>query len=245
MKAISFSTLTKWALPGCLIIMLVTGCQTRSISDSGYRSGRYGGSRLYHGELSEFDVLGIQRGKPVTDEEIGAALNSASPVRLRKGAAVLLIQSGAMIPDDPMVSELNRSFNIVPFSGVPERDNRPDQSYDRALRLAAAKGGCEYMVCYWGLLESAEEPLPGKAVSWLPIYGGVVPDQAQMMRIRLKMAIVDVRTGNWSMFMPTAFEDRAISGRYRREKSDQDQVQKLKMMGYLTAADDLLKQHAN
>ena len=80
-----------------------------------------------------------------------------------------------------------------------------------------------------------------RTVSWVPIVGWALPDQRQRMRIRLKMAVVDVRSGHWEMFSPEAFEDSAFSGRVGREGADQAQVWALKDKAYVVAADDLVK----
>ncbi|MSU56969.1 MAG: aminopeptidase [Pedosphaera sp.] len=234
-------------------LVLLTGCQTRSISNSGYRGGAYYGGSLYHGELNEFDVLGVDRDHSITDSDIAKALDTPTRVKLRRGNAILLIQSGAMIPDDPMANELGRFVSVVPFSGVPadlrHGDAKPDQevraSYAKSLRLAAAKGGCESILCYWGVLESARKDLASKPVSWVPIVGWSLPDERQIMRIRLKVAVIDVRTGNWSVFAPEPFEDKAVSGAYNREVSDQAQVEKLKQKAYEAAAKDLLRIFGN
>jgi hypothetical protein len=223
----------------CLAMGLLAGCCSRSISNSGYHSSRYGQSGLYQGELNEFDVLGIQRDQPITDQQIASALDSAQRVRLRKGSTVLLVQSGAMIPDEPLLAELTKSFSVTPFSGVPAKTT--GGSYDKALRLAAAKGGCEAIVCYWGVLETAQAMATGRVVSWVPIVGGIFPDKSQHMRIQLKIVLVDVRSGNWSLFMPAPYEDHTISAKYDREWSDQSQVQKLKLRAYTAAAADILK----
>jgi hypothetical protein len=55
------------------------------------------------------------------------------------------------------------------------------------------------------------------------------------------MAIIDVRSGNWSIFSPEPFEDKAMSGTFSREVSDQAQVEKLKQRVYEAAARDLLR----
>ena len=96
-------------------------------------------------------------------------------------------------------------------------------------------------MCYWGVLESARQDLGSKTISWVPIIGGAVPDEKQLMRIRLKVSVIDVRTGNWSVFSPEPIADKAVSGSYRREISDQAQVEKLKQKAYETAAKDLLR----
>ncbi|HEY0548514.1 MAG TPA: aminopeptidase [Verrucomicrobiae bacterium] len=228
-------------------VLVLAGCKTqRSISDSGYRpegQGHRAVSPEYVGELNELDVLGIERNAKITEEQINQALATAGQVKLRKGSRVLLVQSGARSPDEPMVAGLNQSLVITPFSGLPNEFER--DAYHKALRLAAARGGCETIVCYWGMLECARQSLDSKAVSWVPIAGSFVPDEHQHMRIRLKVAIVDVRTGNWAMFSPEAFEDKALSARLGRERSDQAQVNKLKQQAYATAAQDLLKIYAN
>src|SRR2546428_2968043 len=109
----------RWLAQPVLVAMLVlAGCSVRSISDSGYDGGgpRRGAAApsnpFYRGELSEFDVLGIDRGKAVTEQEIQQAIDSRVPVSLKRGASVMLIQSGALIPDDPMVKALEKYYTV-------------------------------------------------------------------------------------------------------------------------------------
>lgn len=224
--------------------LLLSGCVKRSISNSGYHGGGgyyYCGNSdpFYRGELNEFDLLGVEGGGEITDEQINKALDSAGRVVLRKGAAVLLIQSGAIQPDKPMAEAMERHFVIVPFSGQPGATNAA--GYARALRFAAAQAGCETIVCYWGTLESGTKGSAVKAVSWVPIVGHVLPDESQQMRICLKVAIVDVRSGRWSMWSPQTFDDSAYSTAINREAADQKQVERLKTLAYATAAEDLVK----
>jgi hypothetical protein len=94
------------------------------------------------------------------------------------------------------------------------------------------------------VLETGRESLVTKVVSWVPFVGGIVPDETQRMRIRLKVALVDVETGRWEMFVPEPFEDTDISGRYSRISSDQAQVAVLKEKGYTAAAEDLAKRYS-
>jgi hypothetical protein len=239
-------------------VLVLAGCSVRSISDSGYDRGgsRYGAARsnpnpFYHGELSEFDVLGIDRGKTVTEQEIQQAIDTRAAMSVRRGASIMLIQSGALIPDDPMVKALEKYYTVGVFSGVPPSvrtassgaEGSPAETYARSLRLSAARGGYEKVVVYWGLLETAQENLVTRTVSWVPIVGWALPDQRQRMRIRLKMAVVDVRSGQWEMFSPEAFEDASFSARVGREGSDQAQVWGLKDKAYVAAADDLVKRY--
>lgn len=232
---------------GCAVLIaavLMSGCKTRSISNSGYSGGggyHYGrgGHPFYRGELNEFDLLGVERSEAITDEQIGRALDASGRVTLRKGSSVLLIQSGAMQPDKPMSDAMEKHFVVVPFSGQPGGTNAA--GYSRALRLAAAQAGCETIVCFWGILESATKGNEAKAVSWLPVVGGLLPDEAQHMRIRLKLALVDVRTGRWAMCSSGAFDDKTHSNSVGRGASDQRQVERLKQLAYAAAAEDLVK----
>ena len=235
------------------VLAYTTGCETCSISNSGYRARSYGGNSMYRGELSDFDVLGVDRDQAISDSDIAKALDAAGHVKLRRGDAVVLIQSGAMFPDAPMAEELGRFLSVVPFTGVPNNPrtgggsgNEPARaSYSKSLRLVAARGGCQTIICYWGVLESAREEVAGKTLSWVPIVGSAVPDERQHMRIRLKFAVLDVRTGNWSILTPDPFEQKAVSAKLIRESSDQRQVEALKRKAYEAAAKDLLRAYVN
>jgi len=59
-------------------------------------------------------------------------------------------------------------------------------------------------------------------VSWIPFAGWVVPDELQHMRIRLKLAVIDVRSGRWTLLTPEPSEDKAWSTSFTRG-SDQKQ----------------------
>ena len=243
--------------------LMVGGCETRSISNSGYNDhGR--GNPFYRGELTEFDVLGIDLSRPASDEEIAQQFATRQKVRLRPEGALMVIQAGALIPDDPMVKELERHFSVVPFTGVPliPRDDgryayatnanaspkvldERITNYARALRLAAAKSGADLIFCYWGTLESAVEREPTKVVSWVPLIGSVLPDETQLMRIRLKVALIDVRTGHWAMFSPEAYVDSSLSATINRGSSDQRQVALLKEKAYKSVVDAFVAKYVN
>lgn len=229
----------------CAALLLPAGCTTRSISDSGYESDssiRYRPrTNAFKGELIELDVLGIERNPKITDQDIATALDNASRVKIRKGSNVLLVQSGAAYPDEPMIAGLSQALVVTPFNGQPGQFEK--ENHHKAMRFAAARGGCETIVCYWGILESSRQNLDSKFVSWVPVVGSVVPDEHQHMRIRLRIAIVDVRTGHWTMLSPEPFVDQAWSARLGRERSDQAQVNRLKQSAYATATRELLKRH--
>ena len=215
------------------VCLLLCGCETRSISNSGYNAGyRNGGTGDYAGELSEFDVLGVDAAGTVTDAEILGALDTKTPVRLARNSRVLLIQSGADFPDNAMQEALSARHTVGPFSGRPHASKDVQASYSKSLRLAAARGGYDKILCYWGVLESQRVGKVTKGVSWVPIVGYFVPDETQSMRIRLKGVLIDTATGNWVMLQPDPVTDKQISSVLSRETTDQGLVEKLKEQGY-------------
>jgi hypothetical protein len=234
-----------WSL---LALLVLAGCTTRSISDTGSDQ-----SGLYHGELSEFDVVGVARDQTVSEAQIQAALaESQQRISLKAGSTLMLIQSGAMMPDQPMIDALGTNYTVIPFSGVPDLDPlrpygrsnddaaaAPKRSYSMALRLAAARTGAKAVITYWGVLESSRENTLTSTVSWVPVAGWVLPDESQNMRIRLKVIVMDVATGRWEMFQPDSFDESAYSSILSRSSSDQEQIARLKDLSYKKACEQI------
>ncbi len=242
---------TNIRLVGFLVfaVGLLVGCGTRSISNADYSADSDRGyaqrnNPFYKGELNEFDVVGIDVKATVTEQEIAQAAQTKTRITLPKGATVMVIQSGAMIPDEEMVKGMERYYNVSVFTGVPMSDGSSSGAYSRALRLAAAKGGADKLMVYWGLLETGREDLATKAVAWFPFVGGVITDETQRMRIRMKIAVVDVKSGQWEIFSPEPYDDSASSGRYSRVSSDQAQVAALKSQAYKATAEDVVKKYS-
>jgi hypothetical protein len=77
------------------------------------------------------------------------------------------------------------------------------------------------------VLEASERDTAGKAVSWVPIAGWFVPDSSQRMRIRLRVVVLDVPTGQWTTLLPAPIDDERASTLLGREGSDRDQVELL------------------
>src|SRR5688572_19943168 len=94
-----------FALLACLV--LLAGCESRSISDSGYRrsghSGYTGPSYDYRGELTELDILGPASASDATETNIVKSLRSSKRPVLKRGDKLILIQSGALVPDHEML----------------------------------------------------------------------------------------------------------------------------------------------
>jgi hypothetical protein len=238
-------------------VLSIAACGTRSISNSGYQadsshSSYPAGNPFYTGELSEFDVLGAAGNGTITDEDIQKSFAARRPLAIAKGSPVMLVQSGAIFPDDSMVKSLAAYYPVVGFSGIPEQTAydpskcaNPLPPYAMALRLLAARGGYEKIVVYWGILETAQEDLATKAVSWIPIIGSNIADQKQRMRIRLKVAVVDVRSGQWETFVPEPIESAATNADNARVSSDRGQVAALKEAGYKAAADEIVRRYGS
>lgn len=219
------------------VLLVLAACSVRSISDSGYREPGYGhGNPAYHGELSEYDVLGIDPAGTYSDADIQKAMVERRPISVKKGSGILLVQSGAEMADPEMIAALEKYYTVATFSGVP-RQAKAATPYSQLFRMAAAEGGYDTVVVYWGVLESATQGLGGKAISWLPVIGGVVPDENQQMRIRLTMAVIDTRTGQWESFSPEPVKDEAMSNQHGRAIADQRQVMELKGKAYTAAAE--------
>jgi hypothetical protein len=225
------------------VALALAGCGTRSISNSGFQDGTYrtAGNPFYKGELSEFAVIGIQPSESISEQDIAAASASREPVVLPRGANIMLLQSGAPIPDEAMLKAAQQYFTVTPFSGVPEESAKESVAYSRALRLAAARAGAQFIVCYWGLLESQVDKHGTKVISWIPIAGSIVPDETQRMNIRLKFVVMEVKSGQWTTLRSEPFDDKSMSNRVGRAGSDQKQVETLKRKAYQQAVELLLK----
>jgi hypothetical protein len=65
------------------------------------------------------------------------------------------------------------------------------------------------------------------------------------MRIRLKIAMVDVASGSWSVFSADPLESKSWSISPRREVADQKQVEAIKQKAYELAAQGLVKAYIN
>jgi hypothetical protein len=239
----------KFTLLALLIPIVLSGCTTqRSVSNSGYYPGGYNGrggdNPLYKGELSEFDVLGIDPGKEIMEQDITtAASGKTERLSLRKGEPLLLIQSGSMIPEQEMTENMGKYFPVSVFTGVPMQGKNADASYAKALRFAAAKAGIDKILVYWGMLETETNDLATKNVSWVPILGWAIPDQTQVIRIRIKVALVDVKSGQWEIFVPKVFEDTTNSAYLDRKQSNQQQVAQLKSKVYQAAVESIIARY--
>lgn len=225
----------------CLALAVAGGCSGKT-ADSGYGSEPPPGHNLFYmGELPIKDVLGVE-------PDTGAANSLSSQKTPGKlpfvplDSSILLVQSGSMTPDDDMFKAMSIYYNVSLFSGIP--DTSPTSGYAASLRMAAENNGCDAILVYWGVVETTETDHQSKIISWFPLIGGAIPDETHHMRIRLKIALIDTKTGQWDMFIPRSFEDTASSSRFNREAVDQGQVDLLKAKAYRSAVNEIVKRYS-
>lgn len=241
-----------------LSALLLGACQSRSISNVSGGYGGYGGDYNYHGELNELAVLGVRADAEADEASITGALARRANAEpgLKRGDVVALIQSGARFPDDEMLRPLQALCSVVPLSGAPPHaearrkgngrvEDEESDNVNKTLRLAAAKGGANKMLVYWGVLESASDPVEAtKALSWVPIAGRFVPDETQHLQMRLKAVVIDVATGHWTLLRTEPLRSSRSSSRLSREFSDLKQVLALKEETYARFTDQLKDKYA-
>jgi hypothetical protein len=190
--------------------------------------------------LTETDVLGFDTVHSVSEDEIAKAAGPRGKIQVKRGAAVMLIHAGAAAPDEIMLREAGNSFAVTPFSGFAQRRNEAGESANlsRALRLTAAKGGNDFLVVYWPALESGDGV--SGAPNWRAITGDI-PYDAEQVRLRLRLLIVDVKTGHWATASPEILEEKAARGGWFRKPTSAQRVAGLKERAYKHALQELLR----
>jgi hypothetical protein len=223
------------------LLMGATACTT----NVNYRTADFTGEKINAKkvsarELKEKDVLGLVPGT-FSDRHINQILDQASALELEPGSTVLVVQYGATNPEATLLEELSGHFTVVPHTGIAS-DVASDlgETASQVLRLAAAHSKAEHILVVWGNLEVRRDDLPTEIVSWVPVVDFMVPDQYQKMRMSLKVAVIDVRTGNWSTFTTEPVEHQTITTRYAREHNDKWPMRPIKQKLYRAAVEKLL-----
>jgi hypothetical protein len=222
---------------------LAIGCGTNKT----YRSADFNGDKVYTKggsavpQLRENEVLGLKPGDSISEDDIRRVLDESRSVRIKPGSRLLLVQSGAASPASAMVQELAKHFTVVPHTGIPSEltADSGGAATGKALRLAAAHSQAETILVYWGNLEMKRNDLPTSIVSWVPVIDFAVPDEHQKVRMSLKLALVDVRTGNWATFRTEAIEEDSLTTRYAREREHNGTLERSKQRLYQLAVQKL------
>ena len=219
------------AFGGVAILVSLTGCDEGSISDSNpYGHAAYVGGNSR--EIDELDLLGLHGSTSESDIQSALRDHRAGGVYAWPGSSLLVVQSGTTAPDSIMLAAIEKSYRVFPFSGVASNDKRRDGSLGRDLRLAAARSGCAHILCYWGKLESIREDAVTKSVSWVPVVGGLVPDEERRTRLRVRAVLIDVASGRVAALTPPAAENASLSSEQTRAESHDKQTYNLKTRAY-------------
>jgi len=222
--------------------LFLSGCET----NVNYRAANFSGDKVYKKgpvgpQLKESEVLGLRNTRSVGEDDINRILDEAAVLKIKEGSRVLLVQSGAAHPDKEMIDELSKRFVVIPHTGIPtEVRSGPDDDVSKTLRLAAAHSKAETLLVYWGNLEIKRDDLPTSLVSWVPVVDFTVPDEYQRVRMHLKVALVDVRTGNWATFRTEPIESDALTTRFAREHEQKWPLQNTKQRLYKTSVQKLM-----
>lgn len=116
------------------ILVLITNSaalwarSTSSISYSGYPGDARSANPYYSGELNDINVLGSADAKSISETDIKLALENRQEIKLRKDSKIIVIQSGAIKPAEPMIDERNKNFIIISFSGATRQQDRDSYS---------------------------------------------------------------------------------------------------------------------
>ena len=224
---------SRWlaALCGGVALLAFSGCEEGSISDSTpYGSAAYVGGRSR--EIDELELLGSRQGANESDIQNALRERRAGPACPLPGSKLLVVQSGAASPDSLMLGDLERVYRVFPASGLAPTDSRRDGTLGRDLRLEAARSGCQYVLCYWGRLESIREDGVTKAVSWVPVVGGLIPDEQRTTRLRVRAVLIDVASGRTSTYTPPVVQNSAVSAGFARDSARDKQTLDLKLRAY-------------
>jgi hypothetical protein len=68
----------------------------------------------------------------------------------------------------------------------------------------------------------------------------IVPDQKDNVRVHLKLALIDVRTGAWSLFRTEPVQANVVTTGWGREHLEIPEVKKLQKESYVVAVNTLV-----
>ena len=206
------------------------------------------------GYLTEQDVLDINPTMEVTEEDIQDAIKAASSgvFELRTGDRIILVQSGATVPDSVMQEAMMAHYQVSVYSGIAPVKPRPklarkgeiplekpEPNYIKTLRLAAAKAKQDKIIVYWGYLELGKLDTDNKTVVWQRYLSGDIPSSTKSLRYLIRFALVDVKTGMWTMYASINHQDEYMQATFKRYENDVMQVNRVKEASYRLAAQNL------
>ncbi|QBH97046.1 hypothetical protein EKN56_11945 [Limnobaculum zhutongyuii] len=201
--------------------------------------------------LTEQEVLDIDPFVEITEHDIQQAVREASKSSflIPSRAQIVLVQSGATVPDAVMQQEMMNYFSVSVYSGLSpskqrspvarkneEQEEAPQPNYIRSLRLASAKARQDKIIVYWGTLELGMPDKDNIQVVWLPYHNGEIPKETKLLRYSIRFASVDVRNGMWVMYTPPNTESEFMSVPFQSDQTKLNQIIKIKEESYIEAA---------
>lgn len=206
------------------------------------------------GHLTEQDVLDINPKQEVTEDDIQDAIKAASSgtFTLTPGDRIILVQSGATVPDSVMQEAMMSHYQVAVYSGIAPIKPRPklarkgetpletpEPNYIKTLRLAAAKARQDKIIVYWGYLELGKLDNDNKSIVWQRYLSGDIPSSTKQLRYLVRFALVDVKTGMWTMYSSINHQDEYVQTTFKSYENDIVQVNRVKDASYRLAAQNL------
>jgi hypothetical protein len=186
-----------------LLALSLTSCVTTSLSNpSGSGHDR---------DLSVYDLTGVSANPTEAEIRRAAAASGALPMR---GAKFLLVQSGAVQPDQELMDAYQAYGHAVPWTGLAEERSSDDAATSprgalaRKLRLAAAQQQCSHVIVVFGEIQKDGEAIP--VINWVPIASDVLPNRYSGMRFYAQAAVLETRSSRFRMVSAQPKETRGV-----------------------------------
>lgn len=216
--------------------LLLVGCS----SEKTVKNAAYTASKTVHPQLTDKDIFDEELDKEITDYDIQeAAYQARNGFYVPVNSSIILVKSGATVPDAYMQSELAKFYRISTYNGFAntkrpsnrkkskDTENAFNNNYMRQLRLIAAKGGQSTIIVYWGTVEKAVLNEKTNLFDWSPYDGTKLQTDTKLLRYLLRFTLVDVITGNWSTYSPVNLEVKYIDKKMNSNMTDALQIDRL------------------
>lgn len=202
-------------------------------------------------QLTEQEVLDIDPLIEITEHDIQQAIKEANKdsFLIAKNAPIVLVQSGANVPDASMQQEMMKYYNVSVYSGISPTKPRspiarkneeqillPQPNYIKSLRLAAAKARQDKIIVYWGDFELGLPDKDDTKIVWLPYNEGDIARNTKYLRYSLRFATVDVKSGMWVMYTPPNTESEFLNVAFQSHQNKLNQLNAVKEEAYAEAA---------
>lgn len=233
--------------------MLISGCSS-SATKRPFSQRIDNLTNLQAKHLTEQEVLDIDSTLEITEHDIHRAVKIAKSqiFKLTPKSKIVLVQSGATVPDTAMQEAMMKYYRVSVYSGIPQvkisskfiKKNEqtyipPQNTYIKRLRLAAARAKQDKIIVYWGKMELGRMDSENKTLIWDSYYGGDIPSATEYLRYLVRFALVDVNTGMWAMYSSinkeVPYKKRGINS----TNHDMTQISKVKADAYALAVQNL------